>query len=196
MDNGIRKKFNTGEKVLLDKGKHNSGFVVVISQTNGKLFTEVKDVNSDRSWSVMTIRLTKNLKMKQTENFSRVGLKKDLLNTNENDIKVYGSRNFDNGWKVVLQGKSIGDSMILFSLLKNHLIESSITFKVGSSQRLELPNWEDSRKVMTIYCPNDMDILELCGEVYEKSKNYWCGNILQTFTGHKKYKKHVFYTKD
>lgn len=46
-----------GQEVCLDKDRSNKSKVTVVSQTSGKLFTEVS-VDNKHTWSVMTYRLT------------------------------------------------------------------------------------------------------------------------------------------
>ena len=50
-------KFEPEETVVLDKNFNNHSEVEVVSQTLNRMFTRVKDENSD--WEVMTNRLTK-----------------------------------------------------------------------------------------------------------------------------------------
>ena len=47
----------SGDQVLLDSSFNNSSIVEVISQTPNRMFTRIKDENSD--WEVMTNRLEK-----------------------------------------------------------------------------------------------------------------------------------------
>lgn len=52
----MRKEFEAGQKVNLDKDMANNSVVTVISQTKNKLYTRVK--SEDEEWIVMTYRLT------------------------------------------------------------------------------------------------------------------------------------------
>jgi hypothetical protein len=58
MTNKLRQKLDKGSLVTLDKGYANSSNVEVVSQTPGKLYTEVRVPGNKESWSVMTDRLT------------------------------------------------------------------------------------------------------------------------------------------
>lgn len=51
----LRKKFNTGDKVRLDKDFHNTSIVEVVAQSPMKLYTRVK--SNDTEWDVMTVLL-------------------------------------------------------------------------------------------------------------------------------------------
>ena len=52
----MRKEFNTGDSVRLDKKFNNSSIVTVVSQTPQKMFTTV--TSGPTTWEVMTYRLT------------------------------------------------------------------------------------------------------------------------------------------
>lgn len=53
----LRKEFEIGESVTLDKDLSNSSVVTIVSQTTNKLFTKVSSGQSE--WSVMTYRLSR-----------------------------------------------------------------------------------------------------------------------------------------
>lgn len=59
MEGNLRREIPIGEEVTLDKGRSTECRVNVLSQTKGKLFSEVQGVKSKGAWSTMTTRLTR-----------------------------------------------------------------------------------------------------------------------------------------
>lgn len=98
------------------------------------------------------------------------------------DLPFYYDRACDAGWKISIQGKSVEDSVELYTKLHEFLNKERISYKVGTlmrhsyhvnkGERGNLRSLEQSRKAMTIYCPNDLDIKELCEKVYALLPDY------------------------
>lgn len=88
------------------------------------------------------------------------------------DWSFNSSANTDNGNKLSLQGKSTKDAAALYSMLKDYLYENNIPFKVATRMRTESDNKEQSKKVVTIYVPNEMDINEIAEQVYSLTMDY------------------------
>lgn len=101
-------------------------------------------------------------------------LRRRLLETSVYDMNIHSPVNTDNGWKISIQGKNIGDSIFLYERLSSFFMENNIPFKVATINRFSLigTNKEQSHKAMTIYCPNGMDFNELCEEVYSRVLDY------------------------
>ena len=55
----LRTEWKRRERVCLDADLANNSIVEVVSQTKGKLFTEVTSNGGKNTWSVMTYRLSK-----------------------------------------------------------------------------------------------------------------------------------------
>lgn len=101
----------------------------------------------------------------------------------------------DKGHKLSLQGKTIEDSVSLYRALYVHLNRKGVPFKVGTLRRTYLKG-EQSNKLMTIYCPDDMDINELAEFVYSKTMDYKGWYDIKTPTSYKHYAGCVFIGND
>lgn len=112
------------------------------------------------------------------------------------DLPIYGKRICTNGWKLSLQGKSVEDSLELYNLVGQYLIDNAISFKVGTRKRIEHTHPEQSKKVMTIYCPNDMDIKDLAEHIYSLTMDYKGWYDIKCPTSYKHYAGCVYYRND
>lgn len=94
------------------------------------------------------------------------------------DLKVYfrEQRKFDKGWKLSIQGCSVEDSIFFIDHLYSWFQDEHISSKIATTKRYKLKErkenvqyyTEQSHKALTIYCPNDMDVIELGNIIYEK----------------------------
>lgn len=112
------------------------------------------------------------------------------------DLPIWGSRSHTNGWKLSLQGKTVEDSTQLYNLLEDFLTKNSISFKVGTKKRIDHTHPEQSKKVMTIYCPNDMHIKDLAEQVYTLTMHYKGWYDVKCPTSYKHYAGCVYYRND
>ncbi len=122
------------------------------------------------------------------------------------DIPVYNDmyniRNTDAGWKISIQGKVVEDGLFLLDRLYGYLKENDIPFKVGTKTRYDLLKEDSNRmqeqghKAMTIYCPSDMDIKDLCEEVYTRTKDYQGWHDVKTPTSYEHYAGGLFFRND
>lgn len=102
----------------------------------------------------------------------------------------------DNGNKLSLQGKSTKDAAALYSMLKDYLYENNIPFKVATRMRTESDNKEQSKKVMTIYVPNQMDVNEVAEHVYSLTISYKGWHNIKTPKSYYHYAGFVFIGND
>lgn len=134
-----------------------------------------------------------------------------LLNLNASQQKIYellktakisdipflfGKHSYSNGWKLSLQGKSIEDTIELFSKLEQFLSLQSIDFKVATHKRINHSNKEQSHKVLTIYVPDHINVENLAESVYSLTKDYKGWQNIKTPTSYEHYAGCVFIRND
>ena len=95
-----------------------------------------------------------------------------LSTSSRSDLMFDADADTSNGWKISIQGKSIDDAAFLYDSLSSYLKGSNIPFKVGTAKRINSSNKMQSKKVVTIYCPNSMDVNDLAEKVYELTLDY------------------------
>ena len=95
-----------------------------------------------------------------------------LASSSRSDFMFDTDADTSDGWKISIQGRSIKDADFLHTALSSFLKDASIPFKVGTAKRINSLNKVQSRKVMTIYCPNNIDINSLAEQVYQLTFEY------------------------
>ena len=125
-------------------------------------------------------------------------LNRILTNATKYDLNVHSESNTDNGWKISIQGKEVSDSIFLYDKLSSYLMGLSIPFKVATDKRYSVRSThkEQSFKAMTIYCPNGMDIMSLCEEVYSLTMDYKGSRDINTPTSYEHYAGGLFFRND
>ncbi len=101
------------------------------------------------------------------------------------------------GWKVSVVGKSIEDAIFLFDKLHQWLYIKNIAHKIATVKRVEHYDYEQSKKLMTIYIPNGIDkmLFMLKLEILLKGYKGWYG-IKLPLTGYDHYSNGIFYRND
>lgn len=118
------------------------------------------------------------------------------------DVPFFSETSTDNGWKISIQGHCITDSLYLITKLYDYLVSNDISFKSATTARFALSEVKDqrhleqSKKAMTIYCPNEMDIKELCEKVYSMILDYKGWHSIKTPTSYEHYAGGVFFRND
>lgn len=132
------------------------------------------------------------------------------------DLPFHSHLNTDNGWKISIQGKSTDDSLYLFRKLHEFLLNKDIPFKVATCRRMNyFKNYiieyeheleencqkqkyikEQSHKAMTIYCPDDFDIINLCEIVKELIPEYDGFVGVDDPTSYTLFSKGIYYRND
>lgn len=125
-------------------------------------------------------------------------IKRRLNNASSFDLMINSPARTDNGMKISIQGKSIEDSIFLYSRLADYLMMADIPFKVATANRYALrdANKEQSYKAMTIYLPNGEDFFELCEGVYLKIMDYSGWRDIKTPSSYHHYAGGLFYRND
>jgi hypothetical protein len=122
-------------------------------------------------------------------------LEKYIRNSNNYDIPYHG-RPSKKGFKLSIQGKDIEDSLYLGKHLLPYLVKKDISFKIGTLKRLNHNNKEQARKILTIYVPDDEELMSFAEEIYKKTKNYKGWHNIKTPKGYQHYAGPIFYRND
>lgn len=125
---------------------------------------------------------------------NRDTLYRRLVETSVYDMNIHSPLGSNNGWKISIQGKTVGDSMYLYNNLHELLMGMDVPFKVATVNRYALRNNhpEQSYKAMTIYCPDGIDFNDLCEEVYSKVIDYKGWQNIKTPNGYEHYAGGLF----
>ena len=106
----------------------------------------------------------------------------------------------DNGWKLSIQGKSVGDAITLYQKLNGFLFNNNIPFKIATQKRINLENKVQASKVMTIYIPNGLDRFEFAETIYSMITGYkgWndISHIRHGLVGYEVYAAGIFMRND
>jgi hypothetical protein len=81
-------------------------------------------------------------------------------------------------------------------MLKDYLYQNNIPFKVATRMRTESDNKEQSKKVMTIYVPNEMDVNSVAEDVYALTMSYNGWHNIKTPKSYNHYAGCVFIGND
>lgn len=125
---------------------------------------------------------------------------KEAIYRNLQSTKVYDLQ-FDNttetnkGFKISIQGKNIDDSVYLYMALHQFFYKNSIPFKVGTAKRIAVKS-EQGNKLMTIYCPNTINVNELAEDIYSLTLNYKGWYDVKTPTSYQHYAGGLFIGND
>lgn len=111
--------------------------------------------------------------------FLNEGFRSDL------PIFFYNDNDHDDGWKLSIQAKSVEDSIFFIDNLYSWLQDNRISHKIATIKRYTKyrnnpkVDPEQSYKGITIYCPNQLDVVELGKEIHAILKaagfNGWDG---------------------
>ena len=120
-----------------------------------------------------------------------------ILNScKRSDIMFNSETSTSDGWKISIQGKCVEDAVFLFNALDSFLRYNEIPFKVATKKRLSSGNVEQSRKAMTIYCPNNLDVSILAEDVYGLITSYKGWYDVKTPTSYSHYAGGLFIRND
>ena len=117
------------------------------------------------------------------------------------DIFNYYNKNSDNGFKISLQGKEPNDAVFLVSVLYEYLKNKEISYKVATKRRFNSinnkeVNSEQAFKAMTIYIPNEYDVLDVCREIKELLVDYTGCEGINNPQSYKKFSYGIYYRND
>lgn len=119
-----------------------------------------------------------------------------IKTTNVFDIPVEFETKTSIGWKLSLQGKTINDALELYTMLESFIFDNKIPCKIATSRRINHTDKEQSKKVCTIYIPDNMDRFEIAEQVYNLTKEYKGWHNVKTPTSYEHYAGCVFMRND
>jgi hypothetical protein len=122
---------------------------------------------------------------------------KRLLNANSVfDINFNGLPSLK-GEKISIVGKSMEDVYDLCDRLNSWLSNKNIAHKIATSKRVNNSDYEQSKKLVTIYVPDDMDKHKLMLQLEYLLKGYegW-HDIKLPFKGYENYSGAIFFRND
>lgn len=119
-----------------------------------------------------------------------------LLNSKLYDIS-FGGLKSDNGDKISIVGKTMDDVLDLYERLHDWLMSKNIAHKIATRKRVEHSSYEQSKKLVTIYVPNDLDINTLMLKIEFLLKGYkgW-HDIKIPFNGYEHYSNGICFRND
>lgn len=129
--------------------------------------------------------------------FETFSMEQILMNANRYDIQFNDERLSSSGNKISIVGKSMNDVLDIYNRTHQWLDNKNITYKVATKKRVEHSNYEQSKKIMTIYVPDDMDMFSLMLRLEYLLTGYtgWHG-IKLPFKGYEHYSNAIFFRND
>lgn len=117
------------------------------------------------------------------------------------DIHNYYNKNMDNGFKISLQGKTPSDAIYLISILYEYLKDKEISYKVATKKRFDLVNdpeinSEQAFKAMTVYIPNEYDVLDICRDIQSLLIDYTGWEGVNDPTSYTKFSNGIYHRND
>jgi hypothetical protein len=102
-----------------------------------------------------------------------------------------------NGDKISIIGKSMADVYELYNRLHNWLENHNIAHKIATKKRVTNNNYEQSKKLVTIYVPDNIDIKKLLIKIEYLLKGYTGWNNIKTpFNGYEHYSNGIYFRND
>jgi hypothetical protein len=102
-----------------------------------------------------------------------------------------------NGDKISIIGKSMADVYELYNRLHNWLENNNIAHKIATKKRVTNNNYEQSKKLVTIYVPDNIDIKKLLIKIEYLLKGYTGWNNIKTpFNGYEHYSNGIYFRND
>lgn len=118
-----------------------------------------------------------------------------LSSTKVYDISYHGKPS-NNGWKLSILGKSLEDSLELWNRLRDYLVQNDIAHKFGTLKRIQHPNKEQSKKLLTVYIPDGFTVDEIAMQVEKKLKGYSGWHNIKTPTSYEHWGNAIFFRND
>lgn len=100
------------------------------------------------------------------------------------------------GWKLSIQGKTVEDGVGIYNSLIDLLNETQTPYKLASHLRFSHYHPEQSKKAMTIYVRDDVDVKEFAEKVSYSLKNYTGYEGIEDPTSYTKFSDGVYYRND
>lgn len=111
-------------------------------------------------------------------------------------IMQRGDAEISDGWKLSIQGKTLDDAKFLYDNLIKFLMISKCSFKFGTKRLINCGHPQQSRKLLTIYIPNGVDVKSFAELVYLHIPDYTGGDKVPPPDSYAHYKNAIYYRND
>tara|TARA_R110000851_G_scaffold295152_6_gene450010 strand:+ start:182 stop:601 length:420 start_codon:yes stop_codon:yes gene_type:complete len=111
-------------------------------------------------------------------------------------IQHNGSAYHSDGFKLSIQGNSLTDAKYLYDKLIDFLLISKCSFKFGTSKLISCDNVQQSKKLLTIYIPNGVEVKSFAELIYLHIKDYEGGNDITKPDSYEHYKNAIYFRND
>lgn len=111
-------------------------------------------------------------------------------------INHYGDANYDDGWKLSIQGETLDDCEYLYNHLIGFLMISKCSFKFGTKRLINCGHPQQQHKLLTIYIPNGVNAESFAELVYLHISDYSGGNNVKIPDSYTHYKNAIYYRND
>lgn len=139
---------------------------------------------------------TKNHTYNKLDQYEKEAFLDVLNNSNNYFLQFYGTANWNLGWKLSIQGEAVTNAIYLLPRLSNLLIKTKASFKFATNKLITSNIPEQKNKVLTIYIPNEYDVLEYAKMVHECIPLYRGGLDVAPPTSYTHYKGSIYYRND
>lgn len=111
-------------------------------------------------------------------------------------IQYYGTANWSDGFKLSIQGETLEDSEYLYNNLIGLLDSTNCSFKFGTSRLINSGDPQQSKKLLTIYVPNGVDVKSFAELVYLNIEDYKGGDKVPKPDSYEHYRGAIYYRND
>lgn len=124
----------------------------------------------------------------------------DFLISNIDSVKkfdiMWDGKSSKSGWKLSIVGKNKNDLIDLIERLHPFLLQRNIAHKVATLKRINNPHKEQSKKLITIYVPDDLNHLKLAAKIEPLLHGYKGWHNIKTLNGYEHYSNAIFFRND
>ena len=108
----------------------------------------------------------------------------------------FNGRPSKNGMKLSIQGKTLEDAVELYNLVGPYLQQNNVAFKLGTPRLIAKNDPIQSKKLLTIYVPDDVEFNKFAEDIYRKIKKYKGWYNIKTPPKYQHYAGGIFYRND
>lgn len=108
----------------------------------------------------------------------------------------HGEAEYSDGWKLSIQGETLADAEFLYQNLIGFLMISKCSFKFGTQKLINCGHPQQSKKLLTIYIPNGVDVKSFAELVYLHIPDYTGGDKVPIPDSYTHYKNAIYYRND
>jgi hypothetical protein len=134
--------------------------------------------------------------LKLLEEFNKAGQVKKLLSSKKVFDIQFSGKPSSNGWKLSIAGKTLEDSIDLWERLHDYLLDQDIAHKFGTLKRIQHPNKEQARKLLTVYIPDGSSVQVIAPEIEKRLAGYAGWRDIRTPKGYEHWGNAIFFRND